>query len=124
MVKKGILFFVCLAVLASVSYGQDKHMEEPSPLFPIKQNDKYGYIDKTGKIVIKPKFDNVWIFSEGLASVEIDLKYGYIDKTGKIVIKPKFDNAYIFSEGLACVEIDDKEGYINKTGNYVWKPTK
>jgi len=49
---------------------------------------KYGYIDKTGKIVIEPKFDNAWSFSEGLARVKIDDKDGYIDKTGKYVWEP------------------------------------
>jgi hypothetical protein len=31
----------------------------------ISENGKYGYIDKTGKIVIKPQFDEPGIFSEG-----------------------------------------------------------
>jgi len=30
----------------------------------------YGYIDKNGKVVIEPQFDNVSAFSEGLAWVQ------------------------------------------------------
>jgi len=45
--------------------------------------EKWGYIDKTGKIVFEPQFDNAGYFSEGLAGVRIGKKYGYIDKTGK-----------------------------------------
>jgi hypothetical protein len=51
-----------------------------------------AYIDKTGKIVIQPKFDAAEDFSSGLAQVRIGDwetgKYGYIDKTGKYVWKP------------------------------------
>lgn len=36
------------------------------------ENRKYGFIDKTGEIVIKPQFDEVDVFSEGLACVTIN----------------------------------------------------
>ena len=46
-------------------------------------NEQFGYIDKTGKIVIEPQFDcSAANFSEGLARVKIDGKYGYVDKKG------------------------------------------
>ena len=31
---------------------------------------KYGFIDKSGKVVIEPQFDYVGDFSEGLAKVQ------------------------------------------------------
>ncbi|MBN2571704.1 MAG: WG repeat-containing protein [Ignavibacteriales bacterium] len=52
----------------------------------IRKNKKYGYIDKTGKIVIKPQFEWPSNFSEGLAYVRKNGKYGFIDKSGKILI--------------------------------------
>ena len=52
--------------------------------------EKWGYIDKTGKIVIQPQFSQAGTFSEGLATVAIEngtkKNYVMIDKTGKIVI--------------------------------------
>ena len=33
---------------------------------------KYGFIDKNGKMVIEPQFDEVNNFSEGFASVAIE----------------------------------------------------
>ncbi|HUU50204.1 MAG TPA: WG repeat-containing protein, partial [Nitrospinota bacterium] len=76
----------------------------------LKEKQKWGYIDKTGKIVIKPEFYRVWPFSDGLAAVYVKEKekWGYIDKTGKVVIEPKFDWASRFSEGLARVGVGKK----------------
>lgn len=62
--------------------------KDAKPFFHIRKNSRYGFIDKTGKIVIKPEFDYVGPFSEGLAVVWIGNKYGYIDKTGKYIWKP------------------------------------
>ena len=64
---------------------------------------KYGFIDKSGKVVIEPQFDGASNFSEGFACVEKDDKWGFIDKNGKVVIEPQFDDAEPFSEGLAKV---------------------
>jgi hypothetical protein len=77
---------------------------------------KYGYIDKTGKVVIPLIYDYISPFSEGLAYVEKDGKCGYIDKTGKVIIPLIYEIAQSFSEGLAAVEKDGKWGYIDKTG--------
>jgi len=72
-------------------------------------NGKRGLIDKTGKYVIEPKFDNYTRFSEGLAIVGVrengEFKYGYIDQTGKIVIEPQFYWAGFFEQGLAVVKV-------------------
>ena len=92
---------------------------------------KYGFIDKSGKVVIEPQFDGASNFSEGFAQVEKDDKWGFIDKNGKVVIEPQFDWVSYFSEGwvsyfsvgLARVQKDRKYGFkygfIDKSGNDV-----
>ena len=94
----------------------------------IKVNDKYGYIDKTGKFVIEPQFDFAQNFSDGLALIAyekervyygVNVPYnicGYIDKKGKVVIQPKYELADNFSEGLAAVCL--KTGTIEKIKYY------
>lgn len=94
-----ILLLICLTVLFASFVGAQK--TESSDLFSIIVNGKKGFIDKTGKIVIEPRFDDVENFSDGLAAVEVGDWWGYIDKTGKIVIEPKFGAGYEFSEGIA-----------------------
>ena len=54
-------------------------------LVPVQVNDKTGYIDRTGKTVIKPQFDMALNFSEGLAYVRSDNKSGYMDKYRKYI---------------------------------------
>ena len=88
-----------------------------------KFSSKGGYINRSGKLVIKIKYDYVGSFSNGLAVVRVDKKNGFIDTTGKFVVKPKFNSADSFKNGLARVEINSKLGYIDTQGNYVWEPT-
>lgn len=84
------------------------------------EDSKYGFIDKTGKIVIPCIYDNVAGFNDGFAYFEKDGSAGFINKFGKQVItlknveKPLF--GYYFNEGFAAIEKDGKHGYINKVG--------
>ena len=41
-------------------------------LLRVEKDDKYGYIDKNGKVVIEPQFGEVGDFSEGFATVKIE----------------------------------------------------
>lgn len=103
-------------------------------LFPIVTPQGNGYIDKTGQIAIKPQFDWVGSFSDGLAAVMIAEQIGYINSIGKPVIKPKFnfdeeiDGFEYFSEGLAVASFLNGErdypqkGYIDKQGEIAIAP--
>ena len=66
---------------------KEKDITGGEKLYKIRVNDKNGFIDKIGKVVIEPKYPDAESFSEGLARVLKD-KFGFIDKTGKVVIEP------------------------------------
>jgi hypothetical protein len=85
-------------------------------LFPIVENNRVGFIDTSGQVVIKPVFRSAGEFSEGLAAERLNGTYGYIDETGKFVIQPQFDYAEPFSDGLAIVYKDGQPYFINKQG--------
>ena len=87
-----------------IGLAQDQKSKK---LFTVIVNDKRGYIDSTGKIVIQPQFEGASNFSEGLDVVATGNKEGFIDETGKLVIEPRFDTAREFSEGLAAVGFND-----------------
>jgi hypothetical protein len=92
--------------------GNDFH----EGLAAVKQNGKWGYVDKTGSLVISLQFESAGNFTEGLAAVAQNGKWGYIDKTGNWIIQPQFTGAAGFSEGLAAVDNQGKYGFIDKTG--------
>src|SRR5689334_9218630 len=73
------------------------------PLFPFNSNNRWGYMDKSGKQVIGPQFERAQNFSGDLAPVRLG-RWGYANTAGKIIINPQFDEATPFREGLALVE--------------------
>jgi hypothetical protein len=100
----------------------------PSPksfsegLAAVNVDGKWGYIDKTGQIVIEPKFDRPGVFSGGLARVTIGKKRGYIRRNGEYAIEPRFFTAGTFHEGLAFVSEDgSKSCCIDETGDVVFE---
>lgn len=92
-------------------------------LFPIREDNLYGYIDKNGKIIVKPQFLNGGQFLEGLAPVRVNGTYGYIDKNGGIVISPQYDLALPFYSGMAKVFIDGRPYFIDKSGKILFQHT-
>ncbi len=114
---KKILLVILLLTFTAVGFAQTKDKE--MPLFWIQEDGKYGYIDKTGKVIIKPQFQNTMGFNEGLAATKMDGKYGYIDTKGNWVIKPQFEFTYMFSDGLAMIRIGKQYAWIDKTGKTV-----
>lgn len=101
-----------------------KLSERGESLADVKIDGKFGYINKQGKIVIEPQFDEAGYFNEGLAKVKIGEKSGFIDQDGKFIIELKIDPIFVepFSEGLAKVSVKLKSGFIDKSGNTIIKP--
>jgi len=120
--KKVIIFltiiFTLLIVISCSKY--DYVYDFPSEgLRKVRRQDKWGFINKTGKEIIPLKYDDVDSFYDGLAKVKLNSKYGYIDKTGKEIIPIKYDSIRYFSEGLARVELYSKIGFVDNTGKEV-----
>lgn len=87
----------------------------------LQRDDKYGFADRNGNVVIDPQYDRVTSFRDGLAAVQLRGNCGFIDKNGNTVVKFEYDSAHSFSEGLAGVQknTDGLWGYIDKTGKLV-----
>lgn len=84
----------------------------------------YGYINKQGKFVIEPIYDEARDFSDGMASVKKDGKWGFVDVDGNVKIQLKFNNEpKPFSDGRAFVQGTNlKWGVIDKEGNIIVEP--
>lgn len=92
-----------------------------------RKDDEYGYFNKfTGKAVIKPKYDEAWVFSEGVACVNDNGQIKFIDGADNVVIDkqlahPLSDDGYVFQSGYCIVNTEDgkRNGLIDKTGKFV-----
>ena len=108
-----------------------------SVLFAVKQGGKWGFINRQGEIIVKPRFDLVGHFTEEMISVkyggewtekseygvpdydygEVDVtwyeheggKWGFMNNRGEIVVPPCYDGVGNFSEGLAWVNRGGKK---------------
>jgi hypothetical protein len=89
--------------------------------------DRIGFVDASGKLVIKPEFSDAGTFHEGLAAAkqsgEGNTKWGYIDTTGKWVIAPKYSEVSPFIDGAAAVKGDTYSGLIDRTGHILNETT-
>jgi hypothetical protein len=88
-----------------------------SPLKPFAQRDLWGYKDKRGKTVIKPRFLQAYgFYPEGCAGVMDSAGFAFIDRKGEVRYRAyAFDNGpdYFF-DGLARYVENGKVGYIDK----------
>jgi hypothetical protein len=110
------LIAVLLTILSFSCQSTTPTDKKSRDLFPIIENGLWGYINKSGQVIIKPQFRSAGQYSEGLAPVRLNGTYGYIDETGKFIIQPIYDVAYSFEQGQAKVYIDAKPYFIDKKG--------
>src|SRR5882724_4496283 len=124
---------ICLlAVTFLCAFSGRAQQSESKALFPVEKDSQWGFIDRTGKIVIPLQFDGANDFHEGLALVTTNGKKLFIDQTGLVLITPQFDIIHDFFEGVAAVNIGEtripnlglisnpgKWGYIDRAGKLV-----
>lgn len=81
---------------------------------------KFGFIDKSGKEIVAPKYENLRPCSEGIIAGKLKDKWGFIKKNGEEIIPFIYTgDVQSFSEGLAVVGLDQKYGFIDKSGKVV-----
>ncbi len=125
MKRLAVLLIIPVLLMASACNTTGRaSKDDQSGLFLMRQNDKIGFMDKNGKIVIQPQFENAYNFSEGRAPVLSNDKWGFIDTSGKYIIQPQFDAANEFKNGLALVVLGGKLGYIDKGCKVIWSEDK
>lgn len=97
-----------------------KHSMPARRLFPVAHENKWGFIDTSGKVVIPMTYTFASEFNDGYAAVQVGDKWGYINEDGKMVIPPQFEEADRFVDGLARVVVDSKvspfPGFIDASG--------
>jgi hypothetical protein len=118
--------FIYITLLSIFTIGCAIHCPTPqtnlaaNELFLIKKNHKWGFIDREGKIVIEPEYEEASIFRENLAAVRINGKWGYINQFNKLVIKAEYDEVFDFNENISKVKFNNKWHFINEKGSIIY----
>lgn len=85
-------------------------------LYPILENEKWGFANELGQKVIACEFDTVSFFGYGLSCVKQDGKFGYLKPNGEWHLKPKFTAAGNFDPAGAMVNKNGKQIRIDWKG--------
>ncbi|MEI9959431.1 MAG: PKD domain-containing protein [Ferruginibacter sp.] len=114
--SKYVLFFILLLSLnvsaqenavikASPSLQNTWDEQEPfvNGFARVLKNNKFSFINKSGKLVALLQFDGARNFSNHLAAVEKDNKWGFINESGELVVPLKYDIVYDFTETITGV---------------------
>jgi antitoxin component YwqK of YwqJK toxin-antitoxin module len=82
-------------------------------------NDKWGFIDITGKEITLLKYDQVLDFNAGIAYVYINENLGAIDQSGKEILELKYQvfRGNPSSNGTIVVGLNDKIGIVELVTN-------
>ncbi len=80
---------------------------------------KWGAVNKDGKTILPFKYDNLKVFTDGVASFSRNGKYGFVDIHGNEVIPPQFDDTSAFVNGLAVVRQGKTAYIIDKSGDKI-----
>lgn len=118
--KLSIVSFLLIFVLWSTQVFATSIERDPTKRkgagapFQIRRGKKWGYMDRTGKVIIEPQFDYESDFFHGLARVLKNGQWGYINEKGQEVIPFTFDSALDFIGEIAPVRVGKKWGYINE----------
>lgn len=105
-------------------------LEFSEGLAAVKEDDKWGVINETDKIIVPFMYDFIGeayptgegiAFREGLAPVKKSDLWGYIDKNGKLLIPHAFLDAKCFKEGIASVKFPGRNTWslINRKGELI-----
>lgn len=119
-IKKNLwLGLILLFLLSFLNVYGTKECE--SLLFPIQDSQgKYGYINKMGKVVVKPNFEYAAEFHDRVGVIHVDDESdGIVNTNGKIIILSQIDILSDFYKEVAIARIKEKYGLIDNKGNVI-----
>lgn len=89
----------------------NKQVYPENKIYSIKKDDKWGYTDKSGNMVLECKYDFVTELNEyGFAAIAINGVWGVIDAQGNIVVEPSYKlEIYYMPEFIEKYKIEQTE---------------
>lgn len=117
-------FFILFLIFFQFCLAQEKPI-------PFRQNNKWGYLDKNGKILISPQYEQVTDFQKNMAGAKVEGNWGIINFSGKWLTSPRFNEININEHG-AIATISDSSYIFDINGQFlhasayraIWKTEK
>lgn len=108
------------SILGEVRWDTIPDLSQELPL--VMANNRYGFIDHDGNVVIEPQYRKALAFSEGLAAVSVDgMMMQFIDRENNVIVPPVYVDVQSFSGGVAHVKQPGMSWQvIDKTGQLVY----
>lgn len=101
------------------------HITEPKEgVVILRQGDKYGMADLSGKVVTPLQFSYIWEFEYGPITWYLsNNSYGHINNKGIVITDPVYESVWTFVNGFSIVKKAGKFGFIDISGKEVVAPT-
>lgn len=84
--------------------------------------ENVGLINQEGEIIVKPNYQDIRPFQEGLAAVSLLNKWGFINTSNEIIIPCNYDKVSYFKYGYVRVKVGEFVGLIDKEGKKILPP--
>lgn len=117
MKNKVLIAIAFFSIIPTVFFAQTPN------LLPIKVDQKWGFIDTLGRVMIKPVFDNLEIsktdFGQTFYTVAENKKIGLFDANGQQILKPKYRRIRPLSKDYFAVIQDSLEIVVDRNGTKI-----
>ncbi|MCX7922080.1 MAG: WG repeat-containing protein [Clostridia bacterium] len=92
-------------IIRTYNYSNVMGLSEGTVIYRNDVNEKNGYLNEDGTILIEDKYSRAEVFKDGFAVVSSSEDYsnsdaGVINKKGEFVIKPEYSDVYRIGKGL------------------------
>ena len=97
-----LLSFLAIGLIGDAAelYAQDAGRDQKI-YYIISEERLMGFMDRSGKVIMPPRYRDVRDFSEDLAAVQVRRNHwGFINSTGELALAANFKDAQDFNEGM------------------------
>lgn len=91
-------------------------------LISVKKDEKWGFINRKGELIIPYKYEAVKEFNEEVIPVKVNNLWGFVNYKNEFIIPPKYENVTAFYDGLAGFYENGKWGFINIKNEIIISP--
>lgn len=105
-------FILIFCFCSSLAYGQS-----PARLVPFVKDNKWGYANTEGRLIVEPIYDYVAPFEDGYAMVLLNGLRGLMNESGQLAILVQYNAGFMWDKNYAWAKkgelsiIIDKEGH-------------